>query len=92
MQPEPFRLRVRGATGSILLGPATAATLGPWSIWNARGVWHLSASAVRVDPFLIRQSRLGFTAPRPHGFWFWPVVSITVSGQSVRATLNSPEQ
>ena len=89
------QLHVHGLTGTLLLGGfSTAAVLGAWSIRNGHGAWHLSAALVRVDRFLVRQAGLGFTAPKPKGFWWWPVVSVTVDDANGRivATLKPPEQ
>jgi len=90
-----FALRVHGTEGRLLLGGlSTAATLGPWSIRNGKGAWHLTATYRTVDRFLVRQRGLGFTAPKAKGFWWWPVVSLTIddASKSVRATLKPPEQ
>lgn len=94
--PAPLSVthwRVFGAQGSILLGPSTAAVLGAWSIHNGKGVWHLRATVRQVDRFLVRQRGLGFTAPKDKGFWWWPVLSLTLDDAGrIVATLKPPEQ
>lgn len=94
--PTRHAIRVFGHTGSLVLGGlSTAAVLGAWSIRNGTpGVWHLHASVVRIDRFLIRQRGLGFTAPKARGFWWWPVLDLVIddAARTVRATLKPPEQ
>lgn len=89
-------LRLRGGTAAILWGYRTAAALTSWTIAkNTAGEWMLTGQLARIEPFMVRQKPLLFTAPRTgtrDGFWAWGVESITVGPTSVVAKLGEPEQ
>lgn len=84
-------LRVRGPRAEILAAYAPAAMLHDWTIAKIAGTWTLTAGADRVNPFLLR-GRLRFAAPRPGGFWYWPIAGpVTVTGRTLTAKLGQPE-
>jgi hypothetical protein len=88
-------LKIHGTTASILWGYRAAVVLNAWAIVRVKGQWTLSARIARVEPFMVRQRPLLFTAPREgarDGFWAWGVQSITVAGTSLIANLGPPEQ
>ena len=88
-------LRIRGAAASILWGYHEAAVLTTWSIVRIKGQWTLSATIARVEPFMLRQPKLLFTAPREgarDGRWAWGIQSIQVGSRSLIAKLGPPEQ
>jgi hypothetical protein len=88
---EFHKLTVTGKVGSLLLGTETAARLGPWTIAAGAGdSWRLSAPVTWRSAFLVRQRGLGFTAPKPGGFWCWPVRSLTFTTDRVVADLGPP--
>ena len=83
-------LTIRGAAASLVWGSRTAAELSAWRIAKVEGQWCLAATIARVDRFQARQAPLLFTAPRPGGFWAWPIKSITVGESQLRAVLGPP--
>lgn len=88
-------LTLHGAGGRILWHHQTAAAVRTWTITHtAKARWSLSASLDRCDALCIRQKPLMFTAPRPGGFWCWPVLTETVrrTDTALTATLGPPEQ
>jgi len=88
-------LTVRGVRGSLLWGYQDAAALGTWAIRKAPNQrdWILSATVARFDAFRVRQKNLMFTAPRPGGFWSWPIVGqVQIDGAALMARLGKPEQ
>lgn len=89
------RLTLRGAEGSVVWGGyRTAVRLKSWAITKSQKGWTLrGALAGKPDEFVSRQTPLMFAAPRPQGFWCWPVLTLRVdSNQVVVAVLGQPEQ
>jgi len=82
-----------GQGGTLMLGYKDAVLLDHWTIKRGRnGIWVLTATARRIDAFCSRQRPLVFTAPRPHGFWRWPVQSeVGFNGLRLQAQLGEPE-
>lgn len=89
VQQNAFRLR--GSRAEILWGYRTAATISSWSISRKKDVWTLTAKAEHVDEYQARQRPLMFTAPRPGGFWSWPIESLHVGPSQLVAELGQPE-
>ena len=56
------------------------------------GDWILRGTIARIDKFQARQAPLLFTAPRPGGFWAWPIDAIEIGETSLRAHLGPPER
>jgi hypothetical protein len=83
-------LVLHGGAASIVWGYRPAVELRTWRIVKSEGTWILSGTIARVDKFQARQAPLLFTAPRPGGFWAWPIESIAIGESSVRATLGPP--
>jgi hypothetical protein len=76
----------------ISWGYYTAATLRSFSLSKSEtGAWSLTAGIDRCDPFKLRQTPLLFTAPRPGGFFCFPVRSLTLGRESLTAKLGPPE-
>ena len=75
-----------------MLGYSDAVVLKSWAITKADGTWTLTAAIARVDPYLSRQRPLLFTAPRPGGFWQWPLVDLQLGNARLVATLGPPER
>jgi len=71
-------LQVRGREGEFVIGHTTAARLGPWTITKQKTIFRLRTTATRIDRFLVRQAGIGFVAPNAHGFWCFPVKTITI--------------
>jgi hypothetical protein len=88
-------LTIHGGAGSVLWGYRVAVELKTWRIVRVKdegGGWILSATIARIDKFQARQAPLLFTAPRPQGFWAWPITTIDIGETSLRATLGPPER
>lgn len=88
-------LTLHGGAGSLLWGYRTAAVCKAWRIAKHAGQWRLTATLVRGEPFMLRQTPLLFTAPHEggrDGFWAWGIEAIDVAGLQVRARLGPPEQ
>ncbi len=89
-------LRWRGVSGSLLWGYFPAATLRVWTIERSADPdpqWVLSAEIEKLDAFQARQRPLRFAAPRPGGFWSFPVRELQViQERTLRAVLGPPEQ
>lgn len=90
-------VRFHGEAASILWGYHPAAVVKRWSITRSEkepGKWTLTAVVDRLEPFMLRQRPLLFTAPRQKaGFWLWPIegdVQSVADGQ-IRATLSHAE-
>lgn len=84
---------LHGSVGALVLGYRDAVTLTTWTIARtAEGTWTLTALVKRVDPYLSRQRPLLFTAPRPGGFWAWPLVDLQLGERGLMATLGPPER
>ena len=86
------RITLHGGPASLVLGYKDAVVLRTWRITKADGRWTLTATVARVDPFLSRQRPLVFAAPRPQGFWCWPLVDLQLGATHLSATLGPPEQ
>ena len=88
-------LTVHGGAGSILWGYRIAVELKSWKITRVKddgGRWILSGTVTRVDKYQARQAPLLFTAPRPGGFWAWPVKTLALGDTNLRASLGPPER
>lgn len=92
-----FTARFHGEAASILWGYRPAAVVTRWTIAKSEdqpGKWTLTAAVARLEPFMLRQRPLVFTAPRQNaGFWLWPIegdVQSIGTGQ-IRATLSHAE-
>jgi hypothetical protein len=88
-------LTITGGAGAVLWGSRVAVELTHWRIRRIKaegGEWILSGTIARIDKFQARQAPLLFTAPRPHGFWCWPVDAIEIGETSLRACLGPPER
>ena len=86
-------LTVRGEIGTIRWAYHDAAVLRRWRITKDKdGRWTLAAGLDRADRFQLGQTPLRFVAPRPGGFWCWPVQSVTVGSEQITARLGPPEQ
>lgn len=87
-------LTLHGGTASLLWGYRTAAVLKSWRITKDKkqGKWTLTGTLARVDAFQARQTPLIFTAPRDKGMWCWPIESIDMGPNHLRAILGPPEQ
>ena len=83
-------IALHGGAASIVWGYRPAVELRAWRIAKVEGVWKLTGAIARVDKFQARQAPLLFTAPRPGGFWAWPIVTIAIGETSLRATLGPP--
>lgn len=69
----------------------TAAVCRSWTIHrSAQNHWTLRAEVTRADPFRLRQADLLFRAPRRGGYFCWPVVGLTLTGQQLAGTLGPP--
>lgn len=75
-----------------MLGYRDAVVLKTWAIAKSEGHWTLTAAIARVDPYLSRQRPLLFTAPRPGGFWAWPLVDLQLGPSQLVAKLGPPER
>ena len=88
-------LTIHGGAGSVLWGYRVAVELKRWTITRVKddgGRWILSGTFTRVDKFQARQAPLLFTAPRPGGFWAWPVKTLALGDTNLRASLGPPER
>jgi hypothetical protein len=88
-------LRIHGTAASILWGYRAAVTLKTWSIVRVQQQWMLTGIIERVEPFMVRQRPLLFTAPRERardGHWAWGIEAIQVGRIEVVARLGPPEQ
>ena len=89
------KFTITGVTGSLLWGSRVAVDVTRWRIVRTKdtgGEWILSATIARIDKFQSRQAPLLFTAPRPGGFWAWPVDAIEIGETSLLAYLGPPER
>lgn len=85
-------LTLRGAEGSVLWGARTAVLFRSWAITKTPKGWTLRGAPAKVDAYQTRQDNLFFAAPRPQGYWMWPVLKIRVEPNQVVAELGQPEQ
>ena len=88
-------LTIHGGAGSVLWGYRVAVELKSWRITRVKdegGAWILRGTIARIDKFQARQAPLLFTAPRPHGFWAWPIQKLALGETSLRAELGPPER
>ena len=88
-------LTIHGGAGSVLWGYRVAVELTSWRITRVKddgGAWILRGTIARIDKFQARQAPLLFTAPRPDGFWAWPIDAIDIGETSLRAHLGPPER
>ena len=88
-------LTIHGGAGSVLWGYRVAVELKSWRITRVKdegGAWILRGTIARIDKFQARQAPLLFTAPRPNGFWAWPIDAIDIGETSLRAHLGPPER
>lgn len=88
-------LTIHGGAGSVLWGYRVAVELTSWKITRIKaegGAWILRATIARIDKFHARQAPLLFTAPRPQGFWAWPIEAIAIGETSLQASLGPPER
>ena len=85
-------LTLHGGRASLLWGYRTAAELSTWRIKKDKGKWTLTGTLVRVDAFQARQTPLLFTAPRDKGMWCFPIESLDMGTNQLRAILGQPEQ
>ena len=88
-------LTVHGGAGSVLWGYRVAVELKSWKITRVKddgGRWILSGTVGRVDKYQARQTPLLFTAPRPGGFWAWPIKTLALGETNLRASLGPPER
>ena len=88
-------LTITGDAGAVLYGSRVVVRLTRWRIVRVKadgGQWLLSAAITWIDAFQARKAPLIFTAPRPHGFWAWPVDAIEIGETSLRAHLGPPER
>jgi len=86
-------LSLHGTEATIVWGYRPAVVLKSWRIAKQnKGAWLLSAQIDRVDSFQARQKPLLFTAPRTgkNGLWAFPVKTLDVGPNSIRATLEPP--
>jgi hypothetical protein len=73
-------------------GYQTAAVLRRWTLTKSdKDEWTLTAGIDRADPFRLQQTPLQFTAPRPGGFFCFPVREVTLGKESLIASLGPPE-
>lgn len=86
------RLTLHGGPGALVLGYKDAVVLRTWRIAKHEGQWTLTGTVGRVDPFLSRQRPLLFSAPRPGGFWAWPITDLELGVQQLTAKLGPPER
>lgn len=88
-------LTIHGGAGSVLWGYRVAVELKSWRITRVKdegGAWILRGTIARIDKFQARQAPLLFTAPRPNGFWAWPIDAIDIGETNLRAYLGPPER
>ena len=83
---------LRGAAGALMLGYKDAVVVTSWAIAKVEGAWTLTARVGRADPYLARQRPLLFTAPRPGGFWAWPLIDLQLGTSQLVAKLGPPER
>jgi hypothetical protein len=89
------KLTITGGAGSVLWGHRVAVECTGWRIRRVKadgGDWILSATITRIDKFQSRQAPLLFTAPRPGGFWYWPIDAIEIGDTTLLAYLGPPER
>lgn len=84
-------LVLRGIVAEVRWGHARAARLEGYRVMRSKeGQWSASGRAVLVDRFNIRQKDLRFVAPHQGGCWYWPVIDLTMHGETLTATLGPP--
>ena len=85
-------LTITGGAGAVLWGsPRRRRTHGvaDRAHESRRRDWMLTATITRIDKFQARQAPLLFTAPRPQGFWAWPIEAIDDRGDESTGTLGA---
>lgn len=86
------QVTITGTEATLVLGFETAAVLGRWSIVkDPKKGWQLAAVLTRADRYRVRQRGLLFTSPRLGGHFCWPVRDLTITADSVLATLGPLE-
>lgn len=87
-------LTLRGIAGAVTWGYMDAAALRAWSIRKNvdNPDWTLTGTVASFDKWRVRQGPLFFNAPRPGGYWCWPVRGqLQIDGQRVTCRLGHPE-
>jgi hypothetical protein len=88
-------LTITGGAGSVLWGHRVAVEVTRWRIRRVKadgGDWILSATIARIDKPYTRKAPLLFTAPRPGGFWYWPIDALEIGETSLLGYLGPPER
>jgi hypothetical protein len=81
-----------GRSGSISWAYHAAAVLSGWTVHRTeQHEWTLTANIDRADRFKLAQRPLFFNAPRRGGFYTWPINSVTVGHETLKASLGPPE-
>lgn len=75
---------LRGTSAEVRWAYHQAAVLGPWTLEAGA----LSAEIVSADSTRLSQQPLTFLVRRSNGaIWKWPIVTLTVEGAMLLATL-----
>lgn len=80
-------MRASGLTAEIRWVYQTAATVGPWQL--ERGLF--TGQIVSGDRFRLTQKPLTLLIPKRGRPWEWPITSITVTGDTLTATVMMQE-
>lgn len=82
---------IRGVVGRIEWRYFVAAAIEGYTVTrSADNQWSLLATVIQADAFKLRQRPLVFAAPYDAGVWRWPIQSLDVGPNHIRATLGEP--
>lgn len=88
------KLTLRGDSGALTFGHATAARLTSWTIYRyGPQQWKLIATFGFVDKGLITRRPLLFSGKRQglKGLWCFPLIDLQIGDTQMRAQLGPPE-
>ena len=81
----------QGPSGQIVLSYLTAVVFGPWSFDGGPAGGVLRAQVISVDKYRVQQTPLSVSIHMGKATWRRPVVDLSITGQSLTATLGPVE-
>lgn len=83
--------RINGVVASVRWAYYTAAKIEGYTVIRSKaGQWSVTATVVLADAFKMSQRPLFFVAMHEKGEWRWPIDSLQLGPNTLRATLGNP--